>query len=154
MLDLMLRKKIVITIIKIAIAVVFELVGLVNVFEGIQGIAWGKSHGTSYGGFIVSLIFGLICLLIATLNLVKYFTKSKCPKCGARFSYVFLDSEVTEKDSVSVKMKENEYDSSGNVKGYREHYIPGVKTTTKNRYVCTKCQNKAFNYTVSSKANL
>ena len=42
MLDLMLRKKIVITIIKIAIAVVFELVGLVNVFEGIQGIAWAN----------------------------------------------------------------------------------------------------------------
>jgi hypothetical protein len=89
-------------------------------------------------------------VFVGIVYTIVYFTRAKCPSCGARGSLSFVGAEVVNRERAfgNVRRKEvttkSRSDGDGRVRSYdetttREERAPVVRTTTRYNYRCSKC---------------
>ncbi len=104
-------------------------------------------------GWVFSPAYGVLFLLLAVL--AYYYTRPRCPSCGARGTTKLSGTEVikqerafgiiTRKETVTKKKT----DASGqavneDIVRKREERAPVLRTTTRYNYACSRCGRATF----------
>ncbi len=89
--------------------------------------------------------FLAICLVVGTvitaIIIIKCGLDTSCPNCNKWFSYRSIGKEVIGRKETTVKTKiETKSKRTGEVAYVTDAYVPGIETTYKVHYQCSKCK--------------
>lgn len=102
-------------------------------------------HGQVSVGVVIT--WGVIlccCIYFWFIKECKFIKERKCPSCKKLFGLQEENTEVVNKEKVSVPVQTKMRNNNGEVFGTQEQYVPGERITYRVNYKCKECGEKCY----------